>query len=160
MTSPAIIAIKRAVAAEFGVTVEMLDGQNRSRRVAQPRQVGMYLARHLTQQSSAVIGRAFGGRDPSTVLQAVSRIEDRISRGGDLAAVVYRMSERLRADGGPLAPRTDLEVEMLGRLEIAIAEAEELLDVVKRELRRGVQRLAGALQRERALINALRRGDA
>jgi hypothetical protein len=160
MTSPAIIAIKRAVAAEFGVTVEMLDGRNLSRRAAWPRHVAMYLARHLTNRSSTEIGHAFGGRDHTTVLGAVASVAARVAIGDGVDATVERLSKRLRDDGELASIGTHLEVAMFGRLEMAIAEAEEMIDIVKREMSRCVDRLAATLQRERAMVEALRRGDA
>ncbi|HEY6578469.1 MAG TPA: helix-turn-helix domain-containing protein, partial [Rhizomicrobium sp.] len=49
--------------------------QQRSRRVARPRQVAMFLARTITQRSLPEIGRRFGGRDHTTVLHACRRIQ-------------------------------------------------------------------------------------
>ena len=55
----------------------------RARQVARPRQVAMYLAKQLTARSLPEIGRKFGGRDHTTVMHAVSRIEE--LRGMDSA---------------------------------------------------------------------------
>jgi chromosomal replication initiator protein len=63
-----------AVSERFGVKVEALCGQRRTHTIAQPRQVAMYLMRHFTDLSLAEIGRAFGGRDHSTVFYACERV--------------------------------------------------------------------------------------
>ena len=69
-----------ATAAEkFGARVEMLIGQRRTQAVALPRQVAMYLMRQLTDLSLAEIGRAFGGRDHTTVIYACEKIARRIN---------------------------------------------------------------------------------
>ncbi len=67
--------IQRKVSDFFGVTVTDLKAKNRTKTVALPRQIAMYLARQLTHSSLAEIGRAFGGKDHTTVLHAVDKIE-------------------------------------------------------------------------------------
>ncbi len=67
--------IQRKVSDFFGVTVSDLKAKTRTKTVALPRQVAMYLARQLTHASLAEIGRAFGGKDHTTVLHAVDKIE-------------------------------------------------------------------------------------
>jgi len=67
--------IKRAVAAYFGVTWADLEGPRRWKKFVRPRQIAMYLARTLTPHSLPEIARHFGGRDHTTVLHAVRKIE-------------------------------------------------------------------------------------
>src|SRR3989442_7856387 len=67
--------IQKKVAEFFGVSVADLKAKNRTKAVALPRQVAMYLARQLTHASLAEIGRAFGGKDHTTVLHAVDKIQ-------------------------------------------------------------------------------------
>jgi chromosomal replication initiator protein len=67
--------IQRKVAEFFGVKLSDLKAKNRTKAVAFPRQVAMYLARQLTHASLAEVGRAFGGKDHTTVLHAVDKIE-------------------------------------------------------------------------------------
>ena len=71
MTPERILA---AVSDRFGVRIDLLCGQRRTQTVALPRQVAMYLMRHFTSLSLAEIGRAFGGRDHSTVLYACRKV--------------------------------------------------------------------------------------
>ena len=54
----------------------MSDAARRARQVARPRQVAMYLAKQLTTRSLPEIGRKFGGRDHTTVMHAVRKIDE------------------------------------------------------------------------------------
>jgi chromosomal replication initiator protein len=67
--------IQRKVAEFFGIKLSDLKAKSRTKAVAFPRQVAMYLARQLTHASLAEIGRAFGGKDHTTVLHAVDKIQ-------------------------------------------------------------------------------------
>jgi chromosomal replication initiator protein len=70
--------ILAAVSERFGVRPETLAGKRRTQTIALPRQVAMYLMRHLTELSLVEIGRVFGGRDHSTVIHACRQVADRI----------------------------------------------------------------------------------
>jgi chromosomal replication initiator protein len=65
--------IQQATCEQFGITSEELLSTSRTRRIAWPRQVAMYLARELSGESLPSIGRHFGGRDHTTVLHAWRR---------------------------------------------------------------------------------------
>jgi chromosomal replication initiator protein len=67
--------IQRKVGDFFGVKMADLKAKSRTKAVAFPRQVAMYLARQLTHASLAEVGRAFGGKDHTTVLHAVDKIQ-------------------------------------------------------------------------------------
>jgi chromosomal replication initiator protein len=67
--------IQRKVGDYFGVKLSDLKAKNRTKAIAFPRQVAMYLARQLTHASLAEVGRAFGGKDHTTVLHAVNKIQ-------------------------------------------------------------------------------------
>ena len=71
LTPERIVAL---VAERFGVKGDVLVGQRRTRAVALPRQVAMYLLRQLTELSLVDIGRMFGGRDHSTVIYACEKV--------------------------------------------------------------------------------------
>jgi chromosomal replication initiator protein len=71
MTPERILA---AVSERFGVKIDVMCGQRRTQTIALPRQVAMYLMRQLTDLSLAEIGRAFGGRDHTTVLYACEKV--------------------------------------------------------------------------------------
>src|SRR5216683_441503 len=66
--------IQRKVAEFFGVKLGDMRAKNRTKAVAFPRQIAMYLARQLTHASLAEVGRTFGGKDHTTVLHAVEKI--------------------------------------------------------------------------------------
>lgn len=68
--------IQRRVADHYALKINDLLSPRRARSVARPRQVAMYLAKLLTPRSLPEIGRRFGGRDHTTVIHAVKRIEE------------------------------------------------------------------------------------
>src|SRR3712207_7600303 len=63
-----------ATAEYFSVTMEELQGANRSRTLVNARQIAMYLCRELTELSLPRIGASFGGKDHTTVMHAVKKI--------------------------------------------------------------------------------------
>jgi chromosomal replication initiator protein DnaA len=67
--------IQRKVAEFFGIKLSDLRAQNRTKAIAFPRQIAMYLARQLTHASLSEVGRAFGGKDHTTVLHGVDKIQ-------------------------------------------------------------------------------------
>lgn len=68
--------IQRQVANHFQIRLSEMHSARRSRAIARPRQVAMYLSKQLTSQSLPDIGRKFGGRDHTTVLHAVKKVEE------------------------------------------------------------------------------------
>jgi chromosomal replication initiator protein len=93
--------IQELTAEAFGVSVEALVSSSRAGTVAWPRQVAMYLARELTDQTLPAIGRAFGGRNHTTVLHAYRRTAERIAGDRDAFETVRRLTEALRNPGAP-----------------------------------------------------------
>jgi chromosomal replication initiator protein len=71
--------IQRVVAKHYNVSRQELVSNRRTRVIVKPRQIAMYLSKTLTPRSFPEIGRRFGGRDHTTVLHAVRKIEDLIS---------------------------------------------------------------------------------
>ena len=68
--------IQKRVAEYFQIRVSDMSSARRARSVARPRQVAMYLAKQLTTRSLPEIGRSFGGRDHTTVMHAVKKVEE------------------------------------------------------------------------------------
>ena len=68
---------------------------SRARAVARPRQIAMYLAKRLTTRSLPEIGRKFGGRDHSTVIHAVRRIEELRDSDRDIDGAVRVLMRQL-----------------------------------------------------------------
>ncbi|HKN92702.1 MAG TPA: chromosomal replication initiator protein DnaA [Thermoleophilaceae bacterium] len=91
-------AIQQAAAEEFGITTEALVAQDRRPAVAFARQVAMYLARELTQESLPAIGARFGGRNHSTVLHAHRKIAADLGRDQEVVHKVDALKRRLQAD--------------------------------------------------------------
>jgi chromosomal replication initiator protein len=67
--------IQRKVCDFFGIRLSDLKAKTRTKAIAFPRQIAMYLARQLTHASLAEVGRAFGGKDHTTVLHAVDKVQ-------------------------------------------------------------------------------------
>ena len=87
--------IQRAVSTYFELKPIELISARRARVVARPRQIAMYLAKRLTTRSLPEIGRKFGGRDHSTVIHAVRRIEQLRDSDGDVDTAVRRLLREL-----------------------------------------------------------------
>ena len=68
--------IQKKVAEHFNIRITDMHSPRRSRSVARPRQIAMYLAKSITSRSLPEIGRKFGGRDHTTVLHACRKIEE------------------------------------------------------------------------------------
>jgi len=68
--------IQKKVAEHYTIKISDMHSARRSRSVARPRQVAMYLAKQLTSRSLPEIGRKFGGRDHTTVMHAVKKVEE------------------------------------------------------------------------------------
>ena len=77
--------IQRVVARHYNVSKADLLSSRRTRTIVRPRQIAMYLAKVLTPRSLPEIGRRFGGRDHTTVLHAVRKIEELINGDKTLA---------------------------------------------------------------------------
>ncbi len=104
MPPRAISRIQAAVAAYYGLRVQDLTGRRRTRHLARPRQVAMYLARRHTNYSYPAIGRCFGGRDHTTVLDACRVVERQARTDPEIARDLARLEVALRSEsGGALA---------------------------------------------------------
>ncbi|WP_101773770.1 chromosomal replication initiator protein DnaA [Peptostreptococcus faecalis] len=75
-----MLRIKEMVADAYNVSVDDLNSKRRTKNIAFPRQVAMYLARKMLDISLPGIGEEFGGRDHTTVMHAIKKIEDEISK--------------------------------------------------------------------------------
>jgi len=88
--------IQKAVAEHYLLKQADLLSERRTRAVARPRQLAMYLAKNLTTRSYPDIGRRFGNRDHTTVLHAVRRIEQLKTEDAAIAADVEAITRKLR----------------------------------------------------------------
>ncbi|PRX33718.1 chromosomal replication initiator protein [Meinhardsimonia xiamenensis] len=87
--------IQRRVAEHYNIRLSDMIGPKRVRAIARPRQVAMYLAKHLTSRSLPDIGRRFGGRDHTTVMHGVRRIEELMAADSQLAEDVELLRRAL-----------------------------------------------------------------
>jgi chromosomal replication initiator protein len=87
------------VAREWQTTVEALLGRDRSHKIAQPRQVAMYLLRKETDASLPQIGEVLGGRDHTTVMYAIEKIAGEIETKTDLRKRVVSVKQQLYGQG-------------------------------------------------------------
>ena len=87
--------IQKLVSQHFELKPLDLISARRARAVARPRQIAMYLAKRLTTRSLPEIGRKFGGRDHSTVIHAVRRIEELRDSDGDIDGAVRVLMRQL-----------------------------------------------------------------
>ena len=88
--------IQRVVARQYNVSRGDLLSARRTANVVRPRQIAMYLAKTLTLRSLPEIGRRFGGRDHTTVLHAVRKIESLIGNDNALAAEIEVLRGQLQ----------------------------------------------------------------
>jgi chromosomal replication initiator protein len=92
-----IESIQKAVAEQFGLRLVEIKAKNNSRSIVYPRQIAMYLAKHLTEASLPEIGRQFGGKHHTTVLHSVDKIEGVRKGDKDLNRLLNKLTEQLGA---------------------------------------------------------------
>jgi len=93
---PSIDRVQEVVARRWGVTPEGLQSKARTKRLTVPRQVAMYLARDLLGMQLVEIGQAFGGRDHSTVIHSLDKVQHQLARD-------HAFRERVTAARGELS---------------------------------------------------------
>jgi len=93
LDAPTII---KATAEYFSTTMEAIRGKRRTNAIVVPRQVAMHLCRNLTEMATTEIGRAFGGKDHTTVLYACERVQTMIENDPDIRQAVEELEQRLK----------------------------------------------------------------
>ena len=91
-----ITRIQKIVSEYFQISVEDIRSKKRSSNIAFPRQIAMYLCRKLTSESFPKIGTEFGGKDHSTVMHSVEKIEQEIKNNSDLAGIIKKLEDDLK----------------------------------------------------------------
>lgn len=89
--------IQRRVSEHYNIRLSDMIGPKRLRSYARPRQVAMYLCKHMTSRSLPDIGRRFGGRDHTTVMHGVKRIEELKQQDGQIAEDLELLRRSLEA---------------------------------------------------------------
>ena len=97
--------IVREVAHSFGISMEAMLGRDRSRQVALPRQIAMYLLREEAHVSLPQIGEVLGGRDHTTVMYGCDKIADMLERDDRLRRQVIDIKEHLYGTTSTNSPR-------------------------------------------------------
>jgi chromosomal replication initiator protein len=92
--------IQKVVSDYFGLTYKDLRGKRRTKAVALPRQVAMYISRELTEYSTTEVGAEFGGRDHTTVMHACQKIEDRMKADPTLEPILQQLIKKIRENNG------------------------------------------------------------
>ncbi len=88
--------IQKRAAEHFNIKLAEMSSARRSRQIARPRQVAMYLAKQLTSRSLPEIGRKFGGRDHTTVMHAVKKVEELMAADHDFSEDVELLRRTLQ----------------------------------------------------------------
>src|SRR5262250_1635483 len=90
-----IESIQKATAEQFGLRLAEIKQKNNSRAIVYPRQIAMYIAKHLTEASLPEIGRQFGGKHHTTVLHSVEKIDEARKNDKDLNRLINKLTEQL-----------------------------------------------------------------
>ena len=88
--------IQKLVASTYKLTIDELVSKNNARQISHPRQIAMYLCKHLTKHSYPEIGRAFGGKHHTTVIHSVEKIEALVATDETLQRLISELSESLQ----------------------------------------------------------------
>lgn len=87
--------IQRKVAEYYNIKLSDMHSARRSSSIARPRQVAMYLAKQLTARSLPEIGRKFGGKDHTTVMHAIKRVQELMQKDTELKEDIERLQRNL-----------------------------------------------------------------
>jgi chromosomal replication initiator protein len=89
--------IQRKVAEHYNIRLSDMIGPKRVRTIARPRQIAMYLAKQLTSRSLPEIGRRFGGRDHTTIMHGVRKVEELMTSDSQLSDDLQMLKRLLQA---------------------------------------------------------------
>ncbi len=92
---PSIEAVQRVVAEHFGLQAAQLKQKSNTKRIAEPRQIAMYIVKELVRASLPEIGRAFGGKHHTTVLHSVQKIERLRSLDPELNRIIHKLIDSI-----------------------------------------------------------------
>jgi chromosomal replication initiator protein len=106
-TTLTILTIQQAVAKEWGVTVDGLRSKTRTKNLTTPRQIAMYLTREILATQLVEIGNAFGGRDHSTVIHSLEKVQESISTDPQLKLRINRIRGMLETFNFKPSPRVE-----------------------------------------------------
>lgn len=87
--------IKKFIAERYQLLVKDLSAKSNAKRIAQPRQIAMYLTRHLTPMSLPEIGQAFGNKHHSTVLYSIQKVTDQMKSSPEYSSMIQNYKKAL-----------------------------------------------------------------
>lgn len=93
ITAPLII---ETVAKDFGVTTEDILSKRRDKRIAEPRQIAIYICRTLTSLSTTAIGAEFGGRDHTTVMHSCKKVSDQMETDSSFSRKIEGLIDKVK----------------------------------------------------------------
>ena len=83
---------------KYNIRPEDITGSKRSSNIAYPRQIAMYLTRRMLDISLPKIGESFGGRDHTTVIHAINKIDDNLKKDKNLQSVIFELENRIKGE--------------------------------------------------------------
>ena len=87
--------IINTVAEHFDLTTADLIGNKRSSKIAYPRQIAMYLCRHMTDTTLKIIGDSLGGRDHTTIMSGIRRIEKEVDTSDETREIINILKKKI-----------------------------------------------------------------
>jgi len=90
--------IKEVVSKEFNIKIEDFNSRKRTKSIAYPRQIAMYLTRELTDLSLPKIGEEFGGRDHTTVIHAYDKITEDMTNNDDFKNIINKLIKEITGE--------------------------------------------------------------
>ncbi len=97
-----IDVIQRVVADYFNLTPNDLKGKKRTKAIAFPRQVAMYITREITEYSTTEVGLEFGGRDHTTVMHACQRVDSKMKADPSIEPYIRNLIQKIKETGTKL----------------------------------------------------------
>ncbi|MBT9169445.1 MAG: Chromosomal replication initiator protein DnaA [Syntrophomonadaceae bacterium] len=90
--------VQNVVAEHYNIKLSDMKSKRRTEILAVPRQIAMYIARELTNESHISIGEAFGGKDHSTVIHAINKIKAKVSSDPFFNAEINKIIKKIKND--------------------------------------------------------------
>ena len=88
--------IQKVVAEYFNVPLEDLKSKKKTKIIVLPRHIAMYLAREMTECSTTELGRAFGGKDHGSIINAYKKIEGQIISEPSIQTTILALQEKIK----------------------------------------------------------------
>ncbi len=90
--------IQEVVAQYYNIRPEDIIGSKRNSSIAKPRQIAMYLSRQLLDMSLPKLGEHFGGRDHTTIIHGINKIQDSLKTDKNLQSVIFELENRIKGE--------------------------------------------------------------